>query len=98
MAKKYCVIWGKNADSALRLLPIDEENFCDTPEAAKEAGRKMLVPLKVAEMMPVGVMELDEDQVEKLILSDREVHDIRKASGTFAESESDNLEFVQLAP
>ena len=98
MAMKFCVIWGKPSQPELRLMPVDDSNFCDTAEEAKEAGRKMLAPLKLEELMPVGVMELDEEQVEKLILSDRQVHDILKAEGSFTAPDSDNLEFVQLVP
>lgn len=90
MAKKFAVVWTRGSDKTVKLLSVDEDNFADTAEEAKAAGRKMLVRLKTTDLTPLEVLELDDTHIEELITSDRETHE-------FGPPE-DVLDFIQLAP
>lgn len=98
---KFCVLWGKQEQPNLRLMPMDDANFADSEEAAKEAGRRLLAPLKLTGLMPVGVLKIPENEIEAAITSDREQIEFKKADGTFDKNDpnaDDLVEFIQLAP
>jgi hypothetical protein len=93
--QKFTIVWGRPSVPGLELISIDDTSFCDTSEGAKQAGRDMLVGLKKTDMQPVGVLELAEEDIEKLLLSVRTIHALPHANPT---EELDELEFIQMKP
>lgn len=66
MAMKCVVVWGSSRNSQ-RLIPVDDEYYADTAEAAKEAAHALLEKMRGPNLQPMAILEITEEKLEEML-------------------------------
>lgn len=71
----FVVAW-KNTGTSAKLFPVDDNYYSETQEGAKKEARRLLVPLKKFPMIPDAIVEVDDEYVQHMLTSDKEIVEI----------------------